>query len=101
MKAVCVFMMIAFVLTIPAFSWSAEDGATLYEANCSMCHGARGEGNPDADMPKIIGTSMTIEELTAYLAKGDPNKTMHASPVAGIDETQAQAIAAHVKSFKD
>jgi cytochrome c553 len=101
MKGVCILIITAFVLTISIFFMAAEDGAALYEANCAMCHGTKGEGMPDAEMPKISGTSMTVEQLTAYITKGDEEKTIHANPVDGIDETQAQAIAAHVKSLKN
>ena len=100
MKGVCILIMTAVVLMIPIFLWSEEDGAALYEANCAMCHGDNGEGNPDAEMPKIAGTSMTIEQLATYITKGDKDKTIHADPVAGVNEEQAKAIAAHVKSLK-
>ena len=101
MKALCVLFMTALVLTIPIFLWSAEEGPALYETNCSVCHGAKGEGNADTEMPKIIGTPMTLEELTVYITKGDENKVMHASPIEGVDEVQAKLIAAHVKTLKD
>lgn len=101
MKAVCILVVSALVLTIPIFLWSAEEGPALYETNCSVCHGVKGEGNADTEMPKIIGTPMTLEELTAYITKGDEQKMIHASPIEGLNEDQAKLIAAHVKSLKD
>jgi mono/diheme cytochrome c family protein len=101
MRNVLFLAMAVFVLTIPIFLWSAEDGAVLYESNCAMCHGAKGEGNPDSDIPKVVGTSMTIENLTAYITKGEKDKTMHAGPIDGVSEAQAKAIATYVKSLKD
>ena len=101
MKAVCILIMSVLVLTIPVFLWSAEEGPALYETNCSVCHGVKGEGTPDTEMPKISGTPMTLEELTAYITKGDETKMMHASPIQGVNEAQATLIAAHVKSLKD
>lgn len=101
MKTVCILVASALVLTIPIFLGAAEEGPALYEANCSVCHGAKGEGNPDTEMPKIVGTPMTLEQLTAYITKGDETKMMHASPIEGVNDAQANLIAAHVKSLKD
>ena len=101
MKTVCILVVAALVLTIPILLGAAEEGPALYEANCSVCHGAKGEGNADTEMPKIIGTSMTLEQITAYITKGDETKMMHASPIGGVTEAQAKLIAAHVKSLKD
>jgi cytochrome c553 len=100
MKSICILATAALLLAIPILSWSEEDGAALYESNCAMCHGAEGEGMPDMEMPAVKGTSMTIDQLATYLTKGDPEKTIHADPIQGINEDQAKAIAAHVKSFK-
>ncbi len=101
MKSICILVTTALLLAIPIFAVSTEGGPALYESNCAMCHGSKGEGNPDADMPKVRGTSMTVEQLTAYITKGDENKTIHALPVDGVDESQAKAIAAYVKNLKD
>ena len=101
MKSICILVTTVLLLAIPIFLWSAEDGPALYASNCAMCHGDKGEGDPVAEMPKISGTSMTVDELTTYLTKGAKDKTIHAGPVEGIDETQAKAIAAHVKSLKN
>ena len=100
MKSICILATAALFLAIPILSWSEEDGSALYESNCAMCHGAEGEGMPDMEMPAIKGTSKTIDQLVAYLTKGDPETTVHAGPVQGINEDQAKAIAAHVKGFK-
>ena len=78
MKSICILVTTALLLAIPIFAVSTEGGPALYESNCAMCHGSKGEGNPDADMPKVRGTSMTVEQLTAYITKGDENKTIHA-----------------------
>ncbi len=101
MKSICILVTTALLLAIPIFVWSTEGGGSLYEANCAMCHGANGEGNPDAEMPKVRGTSMTVEELTVYITKGKEDKTIHAIPTDGVNESQAKAIAAYVKSLKD
>jgi mono/diheme cytochrome c family protein len=80
--------------------FAQADGAALFNEKCSMCHGAKGEGNKDAGMPAAKGTEMTAEKLTAFLFKGDPEKAIHASPMGQLNEEQAKAVAAFVKELK-
>jgi cytochrome c553 len=100
MKGVCILIAVALLVAAPMLLWAAEDGAALYEAKCSMCHGAKGEGNKDAQMPAVKGTSMTVEKLVTYLTKGDKEKTIHADPIGDLNEEQAKAIAEHIKQMK-
>ncbi len=100
MKAVCVLTVVALLVATPLLLWAAEDGAALYESKCAMCHGAKGEGNPAANLPAVKGTKMTAEEIVTYLTKGDKTKTVHADPIADLNEEQAKAVADHVKKMK-
>ncbi len=99
MKGVCILTAFALLVATPLLLWSAEDGAALYESKCSACHGAKGEGNPDA-VPAVKGTSMTVETLITYLTKGDKDKTIHADPIGDLNKDQAKAVAEYVKSLK-
>jgi cytochrome c553 len=100
MKGVCILTAIAVLAVVSISLWAAEDGAALYESKCSVCHGAKGEGNKDANMPAVKGTSMTVEKLVTYLTKGDKEKTIHADPIGDLNEAQAEAIAEHIKAMK-
>jgi cytochrome c553 len=100
MKGVCILIAVALLALTPILLWSAEDGAALYESKCSMCHGAKGEGNSEAKMPAVKGTTMTAEQLVTYLTKGNPEKTIHADPIADLTADQAKAIAEHIKQMK-
>jgi len=100
MKGVCILMAVALLVAAPILLWAAEDGAALYESKCSMCHGAKGEGNKDAQMPAVKGTSLTVEQLVTYLTKGDKEKTIHADPIGDLNEEQAKAIAEHIQKMK-
>ena len=100
MKGVCTLIAVALLAAAPILLWAAEDGAALYESKCSMCHGAKGEGNKDAQMPAVKGTSLTVEQMVTYLTKGDKEKTIHADPIADLNEEQAKAIAEHIKKMK-
>jgi len=100
MKGVCTLIAVALLAAAPILLWAAEDGAALYESKCSMCHGAKGEGNKDAQMPAVKGTSLTVEQMVTYLTKGDKEKTIHADPIADLNEEQAKAIAEHINQMK-
>jgi cytochrome c553 len=100
MRGICILTALALLAATPILLWAAEDGAALFENKCAMCHGAKGEGNTEANMPAVKGTSMTVEKLVTYLTKGDPSKTIHADPVTDLTEEQAKAIAEYVKQLK-
>jgi cytochrome c553 len=99
MKGVCILIAITLLAAAPIMLWPAENGAALYESMCSMCHGAKGEGNPDA-VPALKTTKMTAEKIIVFLTKGEKDKTIHASQFGEIKDDQAKAIAEYVKKMK-
>jgi len=100
MKRVCILAAVAILAAAPVFAWSAEDGAALYSARCSMCHGEKGDVDNGPQMPAVQDTAMDVEKLVAYLTQGDKTKTAHADPIADLNEAQANAIAEHIKALK-
>jgi mono/diheme cytochrome c family protein len=100
MKGVCILIAVALLAAIPLLLLAAENGAALYDEKCSMCHGPKGEGNAEAKLPAVAGTTMTVEKLITYLTKGDKAKTIHADPVGDLNEAQAKAVAEFVQSLK-
>ncbi len=83
MKAFCIFVTIVLVAIAPIFLWSAENGAALYNSKCSMCHGDKGEGNPPS-IPKVAGTSMTVDQLVTYLTADLSYSTAASAKTSGI-----------------
>ena len=100
MKAICILAAVALLVAAPITLWSAENGAALYDSRCSMCHGDKGEGNPDGGVPKVKGTSMTADQLVAYLTKGDSTKTIHKEPIGDLNGDQAKALVDYIKKMK-
>jgi mono/diheme cytochrome c family protein len=100
MRKIYVFAAVVMLAMVPVMLWAAADGAALFDAKCSMCHGAKGDGNPDAGMPAVKGTKLTAEELATYLLKGDPSKGFHAGPVGELNDEQAKAVADFIKALK-
>ncbi len=99
MKAFCCLLIIALLAATPICLWSEENGAALYDSKCSMCHGEKGEGNPPS-IPKLAGTSMTLDQLSTYLIKGDSTKTIHKEPISDLNADQAKVIGEFIKKMK-
>jgi len=100
MKKICILAAAAILAVVPIMLWAQADGAALFGEKCSMCHGAKGEGNKDMGMPAVRGTALTAENLATFLLKGQSDKTIHSNPVGQLNEEQAKAVANFVKSLK-
>lgn len=82
-------------LALPAF---AADGAATYKAKCANCHGPEGQGKVG---PAVKGTSLTADQITDLLTKGnDAKKPPHKKATAGISADDAKAVADFVKTLK-
>lgn len=92
---------VAVLLAVPVVARSAEDGAALYKAKCSACHGANGEGKPAMKAPALKGTAKSADEIAEFLTKGAADKKApHTKPISGLNEAQAKAIAEFIKTLK-
>ena len=82
-------------LALPAF---AADGAATYKAKCAMCHGPEGQGKIG---PALKGTSLTADQITDLLTKGnDAKKVPHKKAISGVEAGDAKAVADFVKTLK-
>ena len=82
-------------LALPAF---AADGAATYKAKCAACHGPEGQGKVG---PALKGTSLTADQITDLLTKGnDAKKAPHKKAVSGVEGDDAKAVAEFVKTLK-
>lgn len=86
---------LAVLLTLPAF---ADDGGATFKAKCAACHGPEGQGKVG---PKLAGTSLTADQISDLLTKGDDaKKAPHKKPMASVPADDAKAVAAFVKTLK-
>jgi len=86
---------IAFALSQPAL---AQDGAATYKAKCAACHGPEGQGKIG---PALKGTSLSADQITGLLTKGDDaKKPPHKKAMNGLSADDAKAVAAFVKTLK-
>jgi len=89
---------IALFILIPNLSW-AEDGAALYKAKCSACHGADGAGKPAAKIPSLIGDEAK-KMSDADLEKAVTEKPKHAGVAKALTPDQVKAVVAYVRSLQ-
>jgi mono/diheme cytochrome c family protein len=68
-----------------------DEAAALFKAKCVMCHGAKADKKFDPTKPDD-------ELLQTVLKSGKPG--MPAYETKGINEAQAKAIIAHMKSLR-
>jgi mono/diheme cytochrome c family protein len=71
------------------------DAAATFKAKCVACHGAAAEKKFDAALPDV--------ELVQFVLKGKKGEkppNMPAYEEKGINEEQAKALVAHMKSLK-
>jgi len=96
-KMLVVLLVIALSasLALPAF---AQDGGATYKAKCAMCHGPEGQGKVG---PALKGTTLTADQITDLLTKGDDaKKAPHKKALASLSADDAKAVAAFVKTLK-
>jgi len=96
-KVLVVLLVVALsaALALPAF---AQDGGATYKAKCASCHGPEGQGKIG---PALKGTSLTADQITDLLTKGnDAKKAPHKKALASLSADDAKAVAAFVKTLK-
>jgi len=87
-------VVLAATVALPAY---AQDGAATFKAKCAVCHGPEGQGKIG---PKLAGTSLTAEQITDLLTKGnDARKPPHKKPFS-LSADEIKAVAAFVKTLK-
>ncbi len=92
-KLAALVAMIALVLflALPNMSWAAEDGAALYKAKCSACHGVDAAGKPGK--PAVKGADEA--KVKAEMAKAP-----HPGIAKSLNDEQVKAIATYLKGLK-
>jgi mono/diheme cytochrome c family protein len=90
-RSMIVLAALAMMISTAAF---AQDGAALYKAKCSGCHGAAGEGKMG---PSLKGKSAA--DVSAVLANGG-KKGPHAGPFTKATADEQKSIADFVATLK-
>jgi cytochrome c553 len=94
-------LVVASMAFLPTYSLGTPDGASLYKTKCAVCHGASGEGKPAIKAPAVKGTSLTADQLTQHITKGEAtSKAPHNKGVSGVSDADAKSIAEFIKTLK-
>jgi len=92
---VLLVLTLSLSLALPVF---AQDGAATYKAKCAACHGPEGQGKVG---PALKGTSLTADQITDLLTKGnDAKKAPHKKALSGVSADDAKALATFIKALK-
>jgi mono/diheme cytochrome c family protein len=78
---------------------TSTDGATLYLANCAVCHGRDGHGGSGPSLVSGTGGGLNGDELVAKIRRGKPLAGMPMFK-RELDEDQIRAVAAYVESLR-
>jgi mono/diheme cytochrome c family protein len=90
---------VALFILIPNLSWAADDGATLYKAKCTMCHGPDAAGKPALKAPSLI--SDEAKKLSdADFTKAVAEKAKHPAGVKSLAAGDVKAIVTYVRSLQ-
>jgi cytochrome c553 len=90
-----VVISLSLSVALPAF---AADGAATYKTKCAACHGPEGQGKVG---PAVKGISLSTDQVTDLLAKGDEaKKAPHKKAMSGLSPDDAKVVAEFVKTLK-
>src|SRR5262249_25691518 len=96
-----VLIIVVTALGLATNATAADDGAALYKARCSRCHGAGGEGKTSMKGTRLKGNTLSAEQLQQLLAQGSTGKKPpHNKPIAGLTADQAKALAHYGTSLQ-
>jgi cytochrome c6 len=94
---------LALVALAASSSAKAEDGATVFKANCVVCHGADGSGTPTGkslkapDLRSDAVQKLTDAQIQAQIENGKNNMP----PFKGtLNAEQIKALVAYVHTLK-
>ena len=88
--------MLAACFTGMVNAQSLEEGHELFDLSCARCHGGDGTGGEYG--PSIVQaySSLTDEDLAAYLRQGNPDKGM---PPVTVDDEQLLQLIGYMRSI--
>jgi putative heme-binding domain-containing protein len=90
------FRMLALA-ALCATGLGAQDGQKLFEAQCAVCHGARGEGGRGPSLAREkLRNAPDDDALRRVIRRGIPNSGM---PGTGFSDTEIGQVASYVRAL--
>lgn len=106
MRLLIAFLGVSFSFLFPS-TVTADEGESIYKAQCQKCHGQDGSGNGHADMkvkPADLRSEavqkLSDEELYKTVAYGVGHKEYaHAFAERGMDAKQIAEVVTYIRRF--
>jgi mono/diheme cytochrome c family protein len=96
-----ILTIVASALFFATNTSAGVDGAALYKARCSQCHGASGGGKAAMKGTQLQGTTLSTDQIQQLLTQGaNGKKAPHSKPISGLTVDQVNALAEYVKSLQ-
>ncbi len=89
---------VALLILVPNLAW-AEDGAALYKAKCSACHGPDGAGKPAMKAPSLISDEVK-KKSDEDIIKTVQTNPKHAALAKALNEEQLKAIVGAIRDLQ-
>jgi mono/diheme cytochrome c family protein len=97
-------LVVTLIVLAPSSAWAGEDGAAIFKAKCSPCHGADAMGKPAIKAPSLVGDDakkMTDDQITDMIANGGKEKkATHAFSKKGLTPDQIKALVTYIRSLQ-
>lgn len=94
MKRFTIVSFLTLVFVLLPFAAMADDGATIYNAKCKMCHGADGKKLAKADLTGATIQAKSEADLVKFIVTDAKHKTKVA------DEPTAKQVVTFLRTLK-
>ena len=94
---------LVFCAGFTAAAHAAPSGdQVVAQKGCAACHGAKGEGNPQAGFPRLAGQSAAyIEAQLKAFASGERANAIMQGPAKSLSPDEMRAVAEYYASLKE
>lgn len=104
MKGLMAFVLTATVVfSLSAVASAQDNGATLFQSRCVMCHGADGKGTPTGAALKVVNLhspavkKLTNAEIATVIRKG---KNMMPAFGNSLSSPEIDSLVAHIRELQ-
>lgn len=104
MKGLMAFVLTATVVfSLSAVASAQDNGATLFQSRCVMCHGADGKGTPTGAALKVVNLhspavkKLTNTEIATVIRKG---KNMMPAFGNSLSSPEIDSLVAHIRELQ-
>jgi mono/diheme cytochrome c family protein len=90
---------VGLFILMPNLSWAVDDGATVYQTKCAVCHGADATGKPAAKIPSLVSDEVK-KTSDDDLTKAVTEKPKHPATIKSLAPDQVKMVVQYVRSLQ-